>query len=262
MGRLFLHKIITLIFLEEIMKKLLAILLVLSVVAASVFAGGGRQQETKARDVITVGFAQAKSDESDWRMANTRSMLSSFNRPGYRLILSDSNNDAARQVADVQGFIDQDFDYIVIAAVNMDGWDTVLRNAQRAGIPVILVDRNINVSDPNLFKAYIGPDFKVEGEMAVGGIERHFGSRPVNIVNLQGQLGSGAQVGRSSALDDAVAARSGWNLLARQTGNWGTDTAKQITTSWIQQFRDTSNPLGVRFNVVYAENDNMADGAI
>ena len=63
------------------------------------------------------------------------------------MVLADSNNDAAKQVADVQGFIDQEVDYIVIAAVNVDGWDTVLKNAKDAGIPVILMDRTINASE-------------------------------------------------------------------------------------------------------------------
>jgi simple sugar transport system substrate-binding protein len=182
-------------------------------------------------------------------------MLDTFNTPGYMLTMADSNNDAAKQVADVQAFIDMEYDYIVIAAVNMDGWDTVLRNAQRAGIPVILVDRNISPQYDNLWTCYVGPDFKVEGQKATAWIEKHYGTRQVNIVNIQGQLGAGAQVGRSAALDEAVAKNSNWTLLARQTGDWGTDVAKQVMTSWIQQY-------GSRINVVYAENDNMADGAI
>jgi len=210
-------------------------------------------QAKKASRVITVGFAQCKADESDWRMANTRSMLNAFNKPGFRLVLSDSNNDAAKQVADVQGFIDQEFDYIVIAAVNMDGWDTVLRNAQKAKIPVILVDRSINASD-NLYTCWVGPDFKVEGQKATAWMEKHFAGKQVNVVNLQGQLGAGAQVGRSEALTDAVA-KNRWTLLAQQTANWSTVEAKNIMTTWIRQFGD-------RINCVYAENDNMADGAI
>ena len=238
---------------EEYMKKLLVVMLVLVVVSAA-FAGGKGQAATPAGGkTITIGFAQCKADESDWRMANTRSMLNAFNKPGYRLILSDSNNDAAKQVADVQGFIDQEFDYIVIAAVNMDGWTTVLQNAKNAKIPVILVDRSMNVTE-DLYTCWVGPDFKVEGEKATAWIKKAFGNEPVNVVNLQGQLGAGAQVGRSAALDDAVK-ENGWSLVARQTGDWGTDTAKRVMTSWIQQYGD-------RINCVYAENDNMADGAI
>ena len=240
---------------RKIMKKLLVVVLVLTV-AAMTFTGCRRQgQAAFTGEVIRIGFAQTRVDESDWRIANTRSMQQAFNVPGYQLILADSNNDAARQVADVQAFIDQEVDYIVIAAVNQDGWDTVLRNAESAGIPVILVDRTMSPAVDDLWMTWVGPDFFLEGLMAVEWMERHFGSSQVNVVNLQGQLGSSAQVERSRALTEAVAAHSNWNLLARQTGEWSTDIAKQIMASWIQQF-------GGQINAVYAENDNMADGAI
>ena len=234
------------------MKKLLGVLLLLALVTSMVFAGGqgGRNAD---RD-ITVGFAQAKSDESDWRMANTRSMLDAFNRPGWRLILADSNNDAARQIADVQNFINMGVDYIVISAVNEAGWETVLRNAQRAGIPVILSDRTITAPE-DLWLAWYGGSFRHEGDIAMSWIERHFGTREVNMVHLQGQLGASAQVGRTEALTAALGRNRNWNLLAQQTGEWGTDRGRAIMTVWIQQF-------GNRINAVFAENDNMALGAI
>ena len=235
------------------MRKITVVFLALLAVS-TLFMGCRGRSAAQQGDVIRIGFAQCKSDESDWRMANTNSMRETFNVPGYQLTLADSNNDAAKQVADVQGFIDQEYDYIVIAAVNMDGWDTVLRNAQQAEIPVILVDRDIN-ADPSLYTCWIGSDFYSEGVKATQWMERHFGDNPVNVVNLQGQLGAGAQVGRSRALQEAVDSHANWTLLAQQTGAWSTDVAKQVMTSWIQQF-------GSRINCVYAENDNMADGAI
>ncbi|MDR0496211.1 MAG: ABC transporter substrate-binding protein [Treponema sp.] len=239
------------------MKKLLVCLLALVVVMGFLACGGGggAGSGTRARagdGSITIGFAQCKTDESDWRKANTISMLSTFAVPGYRLLLADSMNDAAKQVADVQNFIDQDVDYIVIAAVNMDGWDNVLQNAKNAGIPVILVDRNISAAQ-DLWTCYVGPDFKVEGEKATSWMEKHFAGKAVNIVHLQGQLGAGAQVGRTAALEDGIS-KNGWTLLAQQTGNWDTVEAKNVMTTWIRQYPNV--------NCVYAENDNMALGAI
>jgi len=205
---------------------------------------------------ITVGFAQCKADESDWRKANTKSVQDALSEAnGFKLILADSNNDAAKQVSDVQGFIDQEVDYIIIAAVNADGWDTVLANAKAAGIPVILMDRTINAKE-DLYNCWLGGGFYNEGVKATDWIAKRFTSnQKVNIVNLQGQLGASAQVGRSQALDDGIAKNSNWKLLARQTGEWSTDKAKEIMASWIKQYGD-------EINCVYAENDNMADGAI
>ena len=206
--------------------------------------------------LITVGFAQCKADESDWRKANTKSVQDALSEAnGFKLILADSNNDAAKQVADVQGFIDQEVDYIIIAAVNADGWDTVLANAKKAGITVILMDRTINASE-DLYSCWLGGGFYNEGVKATDWIATRFTKdQKVNIIDLQGQLGASAQVGRSKALEDAVAKNSNWKLLAQQTGDWSTDKAKEITASWIKQYGD-------QINVVYAENDNMADGAI
>ncbi|MDR1703518.1 MAG: ABC transporter substrate-binding protein [Clostridiales bacterium] len=228
---------------------LAAMLLSLAACATPQTTDGGSDGGT-----ITVGFAQCKADESDWRKANTISMQEALSAEnGYNMILADANNDAAKQVADVQGFIDQEVDYIVIAAVNMDGWDTVLKNAQDAGIPVILVDRTVNASE-DLYTCWVGSGFKEEGVKATDWLASHFGDAEVNIVNLQGQLGSSAQVGRSEALVEAVEANDNWTLLEQQTADWSTDTAKEIMTTWIQQHDN--------INCVYAENDNMADGAI
>jgi len=231
------------------MKKLLVVLLVLAVIATT-FTGCNKN---RGSGLVTVGFSQCKADESDWRMHNTRSMMSAFNHPDYRLIIADSNNDAAKQIADVQGFINQGVDYIIVAAVNMAGWDTVLRNAQNAKIPVILMDREISATD-SLYTAWFGGSFLEEGNRAVQWMEKRFDNGQANIVHIQGQLGAAAQIGRSEALV-AGAKRNNWTILASQTGDWGTDSAKNVMTSWIRQF-------GGRLNCVYAENDNMALGAI
>jgi galactofuranose transport system substrate-binding protein len=210
-----------------------------------------------AAKLIKVGFSQCKADESDWRKANTKSVQEALSEAnGFQLTLADSNNDAAKQVADVKGFIDQEVDYIVIAAVNVDGWDTVLAEAKAAGIPVILMDRTIKASE-DLYVCWVGGGFYNEGVKATDWIAKRFTSdQKVNIVNLQGQLGASAQVGRSKALDDGIAKNSSnWKLLARQTGDWSTDKAKEIMASWIKQYGD-------QINCVYAENDNMADGAM
>ncbi|MDP4093093.1 MAG: ABC transporter substrate-binding protein [Bacillota bacterium] len=242
------------------MKKLITVLLVAALVLG-LTACGSKDSTASAKSaasgkLIKVGFAQCKADESDWRKANTKSVQEALSEAnGFKLIMADSNNDAAKQASDVQSFIDQGVDYIIIAAVNKDGWDTVLKNAQAAKIPVVLMDRTIS-ADPSLYNCWIGGGFYKEGVKATDWIAKRFtADQKVNIVNLQGQLGASAQVGRSKALDDGIAKNSNWKLLARQTGNWDTKTSKEVMASWIQQYGD-------QINCVYAENDNMADGAI
>ncbi len=240
------------------MKKIITVLLVVVLLLGLCACGtkAPSSSDKGSSGLITVGFAQCKADESDWRKANTTSVQEALSEAnGFKLILADSNNDAAKQVSDVQGFIDQEVDYIIVAAVNADGWDTVLTNAKNAGIPVILMDRTINASE-DLYTCWLGGGFYNEGVKATDWIATRFTSdQQVNIVNLQGQLGASAQVGRTKALEDAIAKNGNWKLLAQQTGDWSTDKAKEIMASWIKQYGDD-------INCVYAENDNMADGAI
>lgn len=209
------------------------------------------------KTLITVGFAQCWVDESDWRRANTNSMMDHLSKAnGFDLIIADSANDAQKQVSDVQNFIDQQVDYIVIAAVKVDGWDTVLKNAKSAGIPVILMDRTIEVEDKSLYITWTGGDFYNEGKMAVDWLKEFARDKALKLVMLQGQPGSSAEMGRSRALMDVLDANH-WTLLASQASEtWDTDEAKRFVTSWISQFKDDM------FDVVYAQNDGMAYGAI
>ena len=114
---------------------------------------------------ITVGFAQTGS-ESGWRSANTDSMKAAFSEEnGFNLIFNAADNDTAAQIAAVRSFINQKVDAIVIAPIVSDGWDDVLKEAQAAKIPVILEDRTVS-ADASLYAAWVGDDFKKEGETA------------------------------------------------------------------------------------------------
>ena len=205
-----------------------------------------------AGQLIRVGFSQADFTESDWRIANTESMRQAFSREnGFDLIIVDAQNDPNKQLADVANLIEQDVDYIVIATVQEIGWEGVLQQARDAGIPVILVDRTAAVSD-DLFATWVGADFREEGEIAVRWLQE-FKGYDVRAVHLQGVMGSTAQAGRTAAFVDG-AASNGWAIYASMTANWDTEQARQVMQNWLTMFPD--------INVVFAENDNMADGAI
>lgn len=117
-------------------------------------------------DTITVGFSQVGA-ESDWRTANTESMKSTFSEEnGYELIFDDAQQKQENQLTAIRNFIQQEVDYIVLAPVTETGWDTVLQEAKDAGIPVIIVDRMVDVSDDSLYTAWVGSNFKLEGQKA------------------------------------------------------------------------------------------------
>lgn len=205
-------------------------------------------------DYVVVGFSQVGA-ESDWRNTNTRSMQSALSPiNGYRLIFDDSQQKKERQITAIRNFIQQEVDYIVLAPGTESGWDTVLHEAKDAGIPVIIVDRMIEVSDEDLFTCWVGSDFLNEGRTAVQWLaERHAGEA-LKIVHLQGNLGSTAQIGRTVGLDEGLEAHPDWELVYRAPADFTDAKGQELIESLLQN--------GTEFNVIYSENDNMAYGAI
>jgi len=207
---------------------------------------------------LTIGFSQVGA-ESDWRTANTESMKSTFSTDnGYTLIFDDAQQKQENQITAIRNFIQQDVDYIVLAPVTESGWDTVLQEAKDAGIPVIIVDRMVKVSDDSLFTAWVGSDFKAEGNKACEWLKQYADAKgikqsDINIVDIQGTIGASAQIGRTEGLNEAVKA-NGWNLVAQQTGEFTQAKGQEVMESILKQ--------NDNINVVYCENDNEAFGAI
>ena len=212
-----------------------------------------------ADDTITVGFSQVGA-ESDWRTANTESMKSTFSEDnGYELIFDDAQQKQENQLTAIRNFIQQEVDYIVLAPVTETGWDTVLQEAKDADIPVIIVDRMVDVSDDSLYTTWIGTDSLLEGRKAAEWLNAYttakgIDAKDVNIVDIQGTIGSTAQIGRSKGLEEGVD-NYGWNLLAQQSGEFTQAKGQEVMESILKQSGDD-------IDVVYCENDNEAFGAI
>ncbi len=211
-----------------------------------------------AEDTITVGFSQVGA-ESDWRTANTESMKSTFSEEnGYELIFDDAQQKQENQLTAIRNFIQQEVDYILLAPVTETGWDTVLQEAKDADIPVIIVDRMVDVSDDSLYTTWIGTDSLHEGRKAAEWLNayataKEIAAEDINIVDIQGTIGSTAQIGRSKGLEEGVE-KYGWNLLAQQSGEFTQAKGQEVMESMLKQYDN--------INVVYCENDNEAFGAI
>lgn len=231
--------------------------MVTALLAVSMLAGLSAVNVMAADDdTITVGFSQVGA-ESDWRTANTESMKSTFSEDnGYELIFDDAQQKQENQITAIRNFIQQDVDYIVLAPVTETGWDTVLKEAKDADIPVIIVDRMIDVSDDSLYTAWVGSNFKMEGQKACEWLNAYAeakGMKEVNIAHIQGTIGASAQIGRTEGLEEA-AKEYGWNIVAQQTGEFTQAKGQEVMESMLKQYDN--------INVVYCENDNEAFGAI
>lgn len=146
--------------------------------------GGSSDGGSDSGDTITVGFSQVGA-ESDWRTANTASMKETFSEEnGYTLIFDDAQQKQENQITAIRNFIQQEVDYIVLAPVTETGWDTVLQEAKDAGIPVIIVDRMVDVSDDSLYTAWVGSDFRAEGNKACEWLNAFAEAKGINAGDL------------------------------------------------------------------------------
>lgn len=248
------------------MKKSIVITIILILLIGAAGCGGklisdgdsSEALEAGSDEVIVVGFSQLGA-ESDWRSANTESMKSSFTAEnGYELIFEDGQQKQANQITAIRTFIQQEVDYIVLAPVTETGWDTVLQETKDAGIPVIIVDRMVDVSDDSLFTCWVGSDFELEGKKTAEWLNQYATAKgiapeDIHIVNIQGTIGASAQIGRTKGLADA-AVKYGWDLLAEVPGDFTQAKGKEVMESFLKQYDN--------INVVYCENDNEAFGAI
>ena len=237
-------------------KRLLATLLVATMTLGFTACGGGGEKtdggSKGGSDLIKVGIINNDPNESGYRTANDKDMKDMFTAAnGYEASFAYSlKND--EQITAAQKFIQDGVDYLLLSAADTAGWDSVLKDAQNEGIKVILFDRTID-ADPSLYEASIVSDMAKEGQTAVDWLAGQNLSE-YNVIHLQGVMGSAAQQGRTGALDAKVKAEANWNLVTQQTAEWNAEKAQQIVQSVIDS--------GESFNVIYAENDDMAKGAV
>ena len=226
------------------------------------FSGCGRNKPEEDKESATkhiiVGFSQVGA-ESDWRVANTDSICGTLTREnGFDLMFDDAQQKQDKQIRAIRNFVQQEVDCIVLAPVMEEGWDTVLQEAKDAGIPVIVVDRMVSVSDKSLYTAWVGSDFKKEGRIACEWLNEYtkkkgIDPKDIHIVNIQGTLGGTAQIGRSRALKDA-SINYGWDILDQIPADYAKAKSKEVVTDCLNRYPD--------LNVLYCENDNEALGAI
>jgi simple sugar transport system substrate-binding protein len=237
------------------MKKLISSILVLMLVFGLVACGGGAGAEDEAASAepskVVVGVVQTNANESDWRTANTKSFNEAFAEAGFETKMVFGEGDHAKQIAQAQQLIQEEVDYLVVLGLQSAGWEDVAKAAQEAGIPFIMADRKLDLPE-DLYTAMVCSDFEAEGNKAVDWLKTQ-NVADCKIVVLGGDTGSSAQLGRSKAIEDGAAA-NGWSIVFNQNmKGWDETLAKQAVADLIAS--------GTKFNVVYAENDNMARGA-
>lgn len=244
---------------KQTIKNIASLLLTCTLLAASCGCAVKSEPAPPEKDLIVVGFSQLGS-ESDWRIANTQSMLDALSEEnGFDLLFDNAKQKQENQFLAIRNFIQQGVDYIVLAPIAETGWDSVLQEAKDAGLPVIIVDRQIQVEDESLYVSWVGSDFLKEGRTAVQWLENEISlkrmqNENIRILHIQGTDGATAQILRTHALNSAVASHPLWSIAARLQGEFTEACGYEV----VRDFLET----GESFNVIYSENDNMTFGAM
>jgi len=202
---------------------------------------------------LVVGFSQVGA-ESAWRTAETKSIKAEAAKRGVELKFATAQQRQGNQIKAVRSFIAQRVDVIVIAPIVETGWERVLREAQRARIPVILVDRGVTVRDDGLYVTLIASDFVEEGRMAAEWLAKKMNGK-ANIVELQGTTGSAPAIDRKKGFAEGIKKYPGMKIIKSQSGDFTRAKGKDVMEAFIKSDRD-------RIEAVYAHNDDMALGAI
>lgn len=245
------------------MRRFFSILLCISFILGMAGCSTTSQTEPTVTDKYVIGFSQLGS-ESDWRIANTKSMTETFAGDAeYELVMENARQLQENQLAAVRRFVLEGVDFIIIAPTVEEGWQNVLEEVREAGIPVIIMDRSVAVDDDSLYLTNIGSDFSKQGSLAVEWLEKETDRlskndperySTINILHLQGTIGATAQIQRTKALEDAIASHSEWELSGQLYGDFTEAKAYEVMTDYLKTNKD--------IDVLYSENDNMTFGAM
>lgn len=216
--------------------------------------GDGSSGEASGNNALVVGFSQIGA-ESDWRKANTESIQAEAKERGIDLRFSDAQQKQENQIKSIRSFIAQGVDVISFSPVVETGWEPVLREAKQAGIPVVLSDRAVDVSDDSLYVTFIGSDFVEEGRRAARWLVEKTGGNAV-IAELQGTPGSAPAIDRKLGFEEVLAENPGMEIVWSQSGNFTRTEGKEAFQAFLK------SPQAKDVTALFAHNDDMALGAI
>jgi simple sugar transport system substrate-binding protein len=202
----------------------------------------------------TIGFSQIGS-ESGWRAAETTLTRQQAEERGINLKFADAQQKQENQIKALRSFIAQGVDAILLAPVVATGWDSVLKEASEAEIPVVLLDRTVDAPD-DLYLTAVTSDLVHEGRVAGEWLAEEVKGADCNIVELQGTTGSSPAIDRKNGFEQAISGKANLSIIRSQTGDFTRTKGKEVMESFLKA------EGGANICALYAHNDDMAVGAI
>ncbi len=246
------------------MKQFLKVLSLLVIIIMAFSSVASAQCKYAHDKKIVLGYSQIGA-ESAWRVANTDSIKAEAEKRAdcFELKFSDAQQKQENQIKAIRSFIAQGVDVIAFSPVVESGFEVVLREAKRAGIPVILSDRQVDVADDSLWVTFMGSDFVEEGRRSAQWLIDNYekvkredkSMDEINIVELVGTVGSGPANDRYAGFREVLKDHPNFKILASQSADFTRAKGKEVMEAFLKAHGD-------KIDVLYGHNDDSALGAI
>jgi ABC-type sugar transport system substrate-binding protein len=209
--------------------------------------------DLKLQDAV-VGFSQSEKEVNPFRIAETESIRSEAKKRNIKeLVYTNANSQASKQISDIRDMIAQDVDAIIVAPLLEEGMDPALNAAKEAGVPVFLIDRETAGTPCEDYITFMGSNFLEQGKRAAD-IMANLTNEKGKVAVLEGTPGASVTIDRTEGFEQQLKKYPNMEIVASQTGEFLRTKGQTVMEQLIQ-----SNP---DINAVYAENDEMALGAI
>jgi len=228
-------------------RKLLSTLFAALMVILSACQSGGSKDEGKSGIVIGVSMLSLQSEF----VVNVKDAMEARAKElKVELNISDAQRTAEKQVQQIETFISQKVDAIILNPCEVEASSPAVDKARAAGIPVI----NVNSETKSEPDAFVGSNDEIAGEMAMEYIARSINQKG-NIVIMDGYMGQAAQIKRAAGALKTLAKYPGIKVLAEQSAEWDRAKGMTLMENWLQSYGD-------KINAVFAHNDEMGLGAL
>ncbi|MCQ2981943.1 MAG: ABC transporter substrate-binding protein [Treponemataceae bacterium] len=214
---------------------------------------------------LLVGFSQIGA-ESAWRTCNTESMQQAAQEAGIQLLYSNAEQKQENQIKAIRSFIVYQVDVIAFVPIVQDGWDSVLKEARDAGIPVLVTDRKINTSDESLYAGYIGTDGYAEGQKAARFLLNKYADSPAdahfNILEIRGTDGASVTTDRYEGFRSILSDDSRFEIVWSESGDFLRSKGQELANTLLQGSNGVFKINGKKIDIIYFHNDAMTLGFI
>ena len=212
-------------------------------------AGCNKQAPNEEGKKIVIGVSLLNLS-SEFIVMLSKAIEAKGSQAGVQLIINDAQRSADKQVQQVENFIAQKVDAIILNPCEVEASSPAVDKAVAAGIPII----NVNSETKSTPTAFVGSRDEESGRIAMEYIAQRLKGKG-NVVMMDGFMGQAAQLKRDQGAREVLAKNPGLKLLAHQTAEWDRAKGMTLMENWIQSYGD-------KIDAVFAQNDEMGMGAV